>query len=181
MRSRSELLAAAAAEYDAEPMLDVPGDPVSFRRQVIERMADRLGLEDKAHEQGPFSKLAEAWWWLCENPIFESDDHLHSFADRLYIHVAEVNPQSRRIEDDPALNTQTEIWLECGPWYREAEMRADYPEPQESWQVIPGGSSSHDTDLDCGAPSFEQTIVELANLVWAKYGEYRRSGSPAGV
>jgi hypothetical protein len=30
----------------------------------------------------------------------------------------------------------------------------------------------HDTDLDCGASSFDEALIELANLVMKKYGNY---------
>lgn len=75
------------------------------------------------------------------------------FADRfnecLDIEVVKINPKTKSIDDNAALNTETEIWLECGPYYN---------------------GITHDVDLDCGGKTFEEAIINLRNLVEKKYG-----------
>ena len=84
-------------------------------------------------------------------------DGLCYFAQCLDIEVAKINPQTREIDDNEVLNTEVEVWLECGP-YEFNEDAAEF-------------SPTHDIDLDCGAPTFEKAIIELARLVKQKYGE----------
>ena len=69
----------------------------------------------------------------------------------LCIDVVKVNPETNRIDDNEEFNTKTQVWFECGSY------NDDY--------------ATHDTDLDCGGDSYEEAIIELANLVHKKYGD----------
>jgi hypothetical protein len=95
----------------------------------------------------------EAWNFLNSHKIFEDTYQLNQFQDScLIINVVKVNPVNNKIEDDETLNTKTQVWLECG----EYEERYD--------------QGCHDIDLDCGADTFEEAIIQLAQLVADKYG-----------
>ena len=87
-----------------------------------------------------------AFWFCMQHPVFENN-----FIDCLDIEVHKVDPATNQCTGDPARDTKTRIWLECGP-YCESSML-------------------HDADLDCGGDTFEEAICALAGLVRAKYGE----------
>jgi hypothetical protein len=85
---------------------------------------------------------------LGNEPYFES----HFTTSRcLDINVVKVNPITMAIDDNKELNTKVEIWLEAGAYRKEC--------------------ATHDYDLDCGADTFEEAIVKLANLVQQKFGD----------
>lgn len=88
----------------------------------------------------------ESWYYLEEHPIFNG-----KFQNLLDIEVVKVNPKTKKIEDNVELNTLTQIWLEIGPCIK--------------------NGYSHDYDLDCGGDSFEEAIVNLAELVKKIYTE----------
>ena len=70
-----------------------------------------------------------------------------------------VNPETGAIDNDKSKNTKMEVWLETGPAYFD-----DY-----------GGRyqrNMHDTRLDCGGATFEEALIELANLIKKYYGDY---------
>ena len=86
------------------------------------------------------------------------------FSDCLDIDVQKVDPAKKAVDSkDRSKNTETEIWLECGPWEF-----VDYGEGGQ-W------SPTHDWRLDCGGITFENAIIKLANLVYKYYGD-----KPAG-
>lgn len=70
-----------------------------------------------------------------------------------------VNPETRAIDDDNSKNTRMEVWLETGPAYFDTY----------SGQYR---SNMHDIRLDCGATTFEEALIELANLIKKYYGDY---------
>lgn len=80
------------------------------------------------------------------------------FDDCLDIFVAKVNPETLREEDDKSLNTKTQVWLEFGG----ASVDLD---DNHKVQI------SHDWNLDCGADTFEEAIIQLANLVDKYYND----------
>jgi len=67
----------------------------------------------------------------------------------------------RRVNKDKAKNTFTECWLELGPIYF----------------VVTNGSvhlqHSHDVNLDCGAPTFDEALIKLARKVRKHYGDIK--------
>ena len=99
----------------------------------------------------------EAWDFLNNHKIFwleigtSEDYYINMFDECLTIAVVKVNPQTKEIDNNENLNTQTEVWLECGPFDE--------------------NDTIHDIDLDCGADTFEQAIIKLSNLVLKKYGK----------
>lgn len=102
-------------------------------------------------------KFYESWLFIQQHPKFMYGD-LETFPFGMDIMVVKVNPETKRIDDDDAKNTLTQVWLEYGPY----EMEGD------SIRTAP----SHDPELDSGRDTFEEAIIELAQLVKEKYGEY---------
>lgn len=148
----------AQDEYDFDPDEDneYSSDP-DFRNSVCVSIFRRLLVKERA-KLCPIREFRPAWWWLKQHPIFF--DHLHSrFNECLSIEVVDLNPLTDEVAEDEALNTRAAVWLEIGPYDQG-------PGPFGS------GQFTHDTDLDCGADSFEEALVRMASLVWAKYGDY---------
>lgn len=82
------------------------------------------------------------------------EDHHNSdskFQKCLDIDVVMINPENGYIDSDKSKNTQIEILLECG--------------------MLEDGSPAHDIELDCGGYTFEEAIINLANLVIEHYPE----------
>lgn len=78
------------------------------------------------------------------------------FRECLDVCVTKVNPNTGITEykqDRFHLNTKTEVWLEFGGWNSASN------------------KPCHDIDLDCGGDTFEEAIVNLANLVNIHYDE----------
>lgn len=105
-----------------------------------------------------FTDFYTAYKWLEEHPMFQEefnyDGHTWNkshFQECLDIDVVKVNPKTNEIDDDESKNTKVEIWFECGEYHKKHRV--------------------HDWDLDCGGDTFEETIINLANLVMEFYGE----------
>lgn len=97
----------------------------------------------------------DAFQYLTEHYIFKDNNNISRFNECVYIDVVKVNPETMEISDNDDENTKIQVWLECGPYLPEDD---EYCEGAE-----------HDIDLDCGADTYEEAIVILAKLVWAKY------------
>lgn len=80
------------------------------------------------------------------NYILDGDVYISKFHECIDVSVVKVNPKTLVIEDNDKLNTKVQVWIEAGPYLNE-------------------GIRSHDIDLDCGADTFEEAIIELASLV----------------
>jgi hypothetical protein len=126
-----------------------------------------ISKENTMTKKKKFKYFYDAWWFLYNHEIFidksldtgQKDGHYlwsSRFSDCLDIDVQKVNPKKQAVDEDKTLNTETEIWLECGPWW--------YDEDFGGW------NASHDWRLDCGGITFEIAIIKLANLVFKHYG-----------
>lgn len=93
-----------------------------------------------------FTDFYSAYLYLSEHNMFQGH-----FQECLDIEVVKVNPKTQMIEDDENLNTETNVWLECG---------------QHSKYI-----GFHDIELDCGGKTFEEAICKLATLVQRFYGD----------
>ena len=98
-----------------------------------------------------------AWNFIYEHPNFVDKYGFSLLDSELWIDVVKVNPETNSIDDDNSKNTKTKVWLEFGPMSYEKNLG-----------IIP----THDSDLDCGGDTFEEAIIELANLILEKYGAY---------
>ena len=132
-----------------------------------------------------FNDFYDAWWWPYYHPLFIDyeavyrdkrflDNHdwagedICNFYSRMqdYIEVSphKVNPKTRSIDDDQSLNTHVEIWIETGYRWRE---KIPFYEKDHWWFY-------HDINLDCGGDTYEEAIVNLANLVWKHYKDGKK-------
>ena len=113
-----------------------------------------------------FNDAFDAWNFLQEHPIFKEEESspLSYFESCLSIEVVKVNPESEKREEDEEKNSVIRVWLECGPSIKSSKLT----EKEQGHPSV--GRASHDYDLDCGAPSFEEALCELARLVAKKYG-----------
>lgn len=105
-----------------------------------------------------FTDFYEAFHFLRTHKMVENigvdgfkNNHFNECLD---VSVVKVNPETDAIEINDNLNTKTQVWLEFGP------MNGLIPE--------------HDTDLDCGADTYEEAIIKLANLVDLYYDNLGR-------
>lgn len=105
---------------------------------------------DDTHNENECKALTvdfyKSWRFLTSHKIFNN-----SFVyDRLEIAVVKVNPVTNEVDDNIEKNTKVQVWLECFPNSAEGKI--------------------HDVDLDCGGNTFEDAIINLAELVEEKYG-----------
>jgi len=135
----------------------------------------RVNTDPVAHSD----EFYEAFWWLYDHPAFFYQGAMRGepgFLASLDMSVQKVCPATGRIEDEKELNTHVEIWLEAGPWGDPDEARARFEGGegfyQDSWA---DGVPSHDYNLDCGAPTYEEAIIKMAALVKEHYGDYEKS------
>ena len=120
-----------------------------------------------------FTDAYEAWRYLRRHPIYVALPRdpmwgLPRFphGGTLDIEFMRVNPETGAVDDNPDLNTKTEVWLETGPWSRQDDLGDDW---KHFANANPPGCASHDHRLDCGGATFEEAIIELANNVNAHY------------
>ena len=93
----------------------------------------------------------KAWHYLANHKHFEDKRSPLTFEECLDIDVVKVNPSTKSVDDNEKLNTETNVWLECG------KMVFD--------KNVGGMIMSHDIRMDCGAETFEKAIIKLANIV----------------
>lgn len=89
------------------------------------------------------------------------------FRENLYWLYTRVDPETKRIETrhtrrgrsvpDSTRNTETNVWVEWGPWVEPAD--------QDSGD----GTTSHDPRTDTGGRTFEEALVNLAHNIWVLY------------
>lgn len=106
----------------------------------------------------------EAFWFLhnhpkaVDRPVEGEATILDSaFIDNLDVMYVKVDPDKREITNTER-DTQTEIWLETGP--------------MEWNETLQNYLATHDPRLDCSGSTFDEALVNLANLVKEHYGEY---------
>lgn len=108
-----------------------------------------------------------AWHFLWDHAALKDENNRSRFQECLDIHFARVDPKTKSVNNDPAKNTEVEIWLECGAWLTPKDLESQGEDPSH----FPHGTAQHDYDLDCGGDTFEEAILELARLVFEHYGE----------
>ncbi len=149
----------------------------------IEKAAQEV-MQERLDEGKPkfLSNFYLTWRWLVEHPAFQAKGRMgrelaekgftdSRFAEVLDIDVQKVNPITNRVDEDQSLNTQTEIWLECGAIWNPTEEDLGHPVPEQE-QLI--GATCHDLHLDSSAETFEIAIMNLGRLVYEKYGDYEQ-------
>ena len=93
----------------------------------------------------------EAFHYLQEHPYYKNSYGYSMFITSLDIAVVKVNPKIDAVDDDNSKNTKVQIWLESGSYDDESD------------------ACTHDYELDCGGDTFEEAIINLANIVYQKY------------
>jgi len=88
--------------------------------------------------------------------------HRHALDCNLETFYAKVDDK-RVVNDDKSKNVNVECWLEFG----RLEYGYHYEGQPESSLL-----HCHDYRLDCGAPTFDEALVKLANLVLKRHGDY---------
>jgi len=105
-----------------------------------------------------FTDFYEAWWYLQESPVFMLPEDISRgleiswFNQSLQIEVQKVCPVKRRIMKDKKRNTHIEVWLECGEPFYDKDLK----------QI----NTYHNWHYDCGGDTFEEAIINLANIVY---------------
>lgn len=89
-------------------------------------------------------------WKYLNNLEIVHHDEMGYFSRCLSMQVVKENPATHSVDEDTMLNTKVQVWLEFGGIEFSEEMG----------RLVP----IHDTDLDCGADTFEEAIIELAKL-----------------
>lgn len=155
-------------------------EPVFSRADVmtwVTAQTDRIARWERIvarYEADPHDYV-NAWQYLDSHPAFwmflpfAGDDRFHERyledtggVDRcLHVCAVRVSPVTHRIEDEEALNTQNEVWVELGkyPWPGTRDEAPDV--------------TFHDYVLDTGGPTFEAAFVRAAHNVATTYGHDR--------
>lgn len=104
-----------------------------------------------------FTDFYTAYNFLAEHkmvqiPYPKDSEYIGNFFEKcLYVEVVKVNPETGIIDYDNKEDSKTQVWLEFGP--------IEYDD--HSNEVVP----VHDCHLDCGGNTYEEAIINLANLV----------------
>lgn len=88
--------------------------------------------------------------------------HRHAMDCNLDIHYAKVDKRGV-VNADRSKNVNAECWLELGP------LEYGYHGDGQAQSEL---LHTHDYELDCGAPTFDEALVKLASLVLKKFGDY---------
>lgn len=121
----------------------------------------------------------EAYNWLERHPVFftpkpmtdDGDNYsLEGFCKSLEMAVVLVDPATKQLSKDPSKNTQVQVFLEVGLWTslegaKDLRLHRIYTD----WTPRP----PRDEDLSSQGDTYEAAIIQLANKVLDKYGEYR--------
>ena len=100
--------------------------------------------------------------------------HLFEHAlDKMDVHYVKTNKPGGKgkVDKDPSKNLYVECWLELGSLYY-GYVYSGGEEPWDVWDEETMLHTSHDWDLDCGAPTFDEALIKLAKKVLKKYGDY---------
>lgn len=118
-----------------------------------------------------FEDFYSAYTWLNNLELWEPSTegkgikgyyNVAGFKNCISIDVVLVNPETKEIDDDSSLNTETNVWVEAFiPVYEDSDKFPD--EITNSWWL------RHDYELDTGGKTFEEAIINLARNVRDKY------------
>ncbi len=153
-------------------------------------------------KQHKITNAYEAWWFLHYHPKFAIRDRIELQVKRrlsanerkrwqivkdrggnLWLESKNLRPRALdtnlaiyytkvdstgTVNEDRSKNINVECWLEFGglEWGYHAEWEPKDGEREHTLKC-------HDPRLDCGAPTFDEALVKLANLVLKHYGNYK--------
>jgi len=124
-------------------------DPKDFYR------AWRFCTEHPANQRILNKKWIESWW-----------KQNHSLM------IMKVNSETKRVEDNKP-NTETNIWIEWGPYMESSELQ------EHEREFLPQGISSHEHRVDTGGKTFEEAIVNIAHNIWMLYRDQKSVSNDA--
>jgi hypothetical protein len=140
----------------------------------------KLMLEER-NEIAPeeAAKLEAKGFWVTRDvggKCYRMYRHLmrHALDENLDIFYTKVNAPGghARVDDDPKKNKYVEVWLEFGQ-LAYGYLYSGSAEPAGDWDTETALLHYHDTDFDCGGPTFDEALVNLAKKVRKKFGDYR--------
>lgn len=146
---------------------------------------EQWGKTVQAYEENP-RQFGAAWRYLDAHPIFYKFRHVeddtplaqvlqernleHEYGvTRIFHRVAEWCSEQWECDDDACGHRKVDIhYMELGKW--------EWPSDEKEYDYLPrpGGDSYHDYELDVYGGSYEECILQVAYLVWKKYGSDRR-------
>mgnify|MGYP007069473310 CR=1 FL=1 len=111
-----------------------------------------------------YKDFYEAFWYINSLIFFGTPLEIKEFKDNLelvspdwmrdsVVHVVKVNPLTSSIDDDDQKNTKVRFWLEVGH-------RISFERFQKQ-----GSSLWHDFMWDSEGDSFEEAVINLANII----------------
>lgn len=104
-----------------------------------------------------FSTASEAWRFLKAHHMFQDGDE-GVLEKCLKIEVREINPETSGVLGESTKNTAECWFLKCSMWCKAKETGLGEP------LIVPV------PELDCDAPTLDEVVIKLANLVWDRYG-----------
>jgi hypothetical protein len=92
-----------------------------------------------------------------------------AIVENLDIHYAAVDERGR-VSNDATKNQFSECWLEFGQvvYGHHHDSKKEWRGTERAYKMY-----YHDTDLDCGAATFDDALVKLAKKVKKKYGDFK--------
>lgn len=91
-----------------------------------------------------------------------------SIYDCLCLEYHYVDPTTESIQDDDTRNTAFRVWIEAGGW--EDCRKTGEPEPDEGWNNYNRWRPTFSVGLECGGPTMEDALIQLALRVQFYYG-----------
>jgi len=158
-------------------MLDTPKDAASRRALVKWVLWHPLWSHDCVHQRPVDWETNPQAYFSDDKRTMRSADETWethterdegSFHDCLYMDFVYVNPKTYSIDDNEALNTKFQVWVEAGGWMDQSE--EDW-EPTGGWNEHNKWAHCHDMDLDCGGDTVEEALLELAVRVKFYYND----------
>lgn len=138
----------SVTEHPDHPLVDL--DQYAFGGIGSTHLGARKGKKRDNEYNRAFNEHATDFYWHGQ------------FINNLDIHYAKVNSITRSTKDEP--RDTVEVWLETG-----AALWEDY-----AHKYI---GNTHNPELDCGGPTFDEALIKLANLVLKHYGDYDASST----
>lgn len=157
------------------PEVDCSGEPKGFTGeswptlyQDLQEARQQMWTERAVAYEANQDDFYAAWMWLHHHPIFWyfGSAHRHEralCADRgvdegLEFRPAMVDPETRRVEDEPERNTHLEIWVEVFP----SSMGDDGRDGR-----------LHDYVCDTGGDTYEAAVIDVAKEIYERHGHDR--------
>ncbi len=116
-----------------------------------------------------FNDLYEAWEFLKTHPLIEyAGGYPAVFRSCFFVEPIKLDPVTKEeiafVDADKAENFVVGVNVEFGPWIKPEKI------PDTKGAFDPYGDIATHTHLDCSAPTFEEAVMKLAELMLKEYG-----------